>query len=104
MAGRTEIVTNSQDPNFTAQFTITYIFEEVQSLRLEVYDADSSFKTNDATKLPLHRQDFQGTIVVFSAIRLKQASGCISSFAPRLLLLSRRWSCPSIAPEKSGLL
>ncbi|CAN0022215.1 unnamed protein product, partial [Sphacelaria rigidula] len=58
--GRTEIVSNSQSPNFTAQFTLTYIFEEVQSLRLEVYDADSAYKTNDASQLVLSKQDFQG--------------------------------------------
>lgn len=58
--GRTEIISNDQNPNFTAQFTLTYIFEEVQSLRLEVYDADTAFKTNDASELVLAKQDFQG--------------------------------------------
>lgn len=58
--GRTEIITNCQSPRFMAQFTMTYIFEEVQSLRFEVYDADSSYKTSDATHLILAKQDFQG--------------------------------------------
>ncbi|CAM9714165.1 unnamed protein product [Ectocarpus sp. 12 AP-2014] len=58
--GRTEIITNDQNPNFTAQFSLTYLFEEVQRVRLEVYDVDTAFKTNDATNLDLGRQDFQG--------------------------------------------
>lgn len=39
---------------------MTYIFEEVQSLRLEVYDADSTYKTDDSSALILSKQDFQG--------------------------------------------
>lgn len=58
--GRTEIITNDQNPNFTAQFALTYIFEEVQSLRLEVYDADTVYTTNNASQLILAKQDFQG--------------------------------------------
>lgn len=59
--GRTEIVSNNQSPQFVAQFALTYIFEEVQSLKLDVYDADSVYKTNDASHLILSKQDFQGT-------------------------------------------
>lgn len=59
-AGRTEIISNDQNPKFTAQFTFTYIFEEVQSVRLEVYDADSGYKTNDASVMDLEKQDYQG--------------------------------------------
>lgn len=60
--GRTEIITNDQSPNFTAQFSLTYLFEEVQRVRLEVYDVDTSYKSSDATKLDLGKQDFQGEI------------------------------------------
>lgn len=59
-AGRTEIITNDQNPNFTAQFSLTYLFEEVQRVRLEVYDVDTAYKSSDAAKLDLGRQDFQG--------------------------------------------
>lgn len=58
--GRTEIITNDQNPNFTAQFSLTYLFEEVQRVRLEVYDVDTAYTSSDASKLDLGRQDFQG--------------------------------------------
>merc|ERR1719474_625005 len=38
---KTEIVMDNNDPEFTKQIHIDYHFEEVQILRLDVYDADS---------------------------------------------------------------
>lgn len=62
--GRTEIITNDQNPNFTAQFSLTYLFEEVQRVRLEVYDVDTAYKSSDASNLDLGKQDFQGKIKI----------------------------------------
>ncbi|KAG5190400.1 Copine-domain-containing protein [Tribonema minus] len=59
--GRTEVVANSLSPEFVKLILVTYHFEKVQRLRVEIYDADSAFKTADATdRLQLDKQDFQG--------------------------------------------
>ena len=81
LIGRTEIISNDQNPNFVAQFILTYIFEEVQSLRFEVYDADSVYKTNDATHLLLPKQDFQGTLF-FSFLDYTTNLGRAERFQP----------------------
>ncbi|EEC13238.1 copine, putative, partial [Ixodes scapularis] len=39
--GRTEVIKNTQDPDFIKKFTEDYYFEESQKMRFEVYDADS---------------------------------------------------------------
>ncbi|CAN8012430.1 unnamed protein product, partial [Ixodes pacificus] len=39
--GRTEVIKNTQDPDFVKKFTEDYYFEECQKMRFEVYDADS---------------------------------------------------------------
>jgi len=40
--GRTETIINSRNPNFAKKMNITYRFEELQKLKFEVYDIDSS--------------------------------------------------------------
>jgi len=40
--GRTETIINSRNPDFTKKMNITYRFEELQKLKFEVYDIDSS--------------------------------------------------------------
>lgn len=40
--GRTETIKNSKNPDFTTKINILYRFEELQKLRFEVYDVDSS--------------------------------------------------------------
>ncbi|KAK7504633.1 hypothetical protein BaRGS_00004119 [Batillaria attramentaria] len=40
--GRTENVKNSLDPKFAKHFTVKYYFEEVQKVRIAVYDLDNS--------------------------------------------------------------
>ncbi|XP_053401185.1 copine-3-like isoform X2 [Mercenaria mercenaria] len=40
--GRTENVKNSLDPDFTKAFAIDYLFEEVQKVKVAVYDLDNS--------------------------------------------------------------
>ena len=54
--GRTEVVKNNLDPDFTTAIKIDYFFEELQRLKLEVYDSDSS-----SNKLSSH--DFLGKTV-----------------------------------------
>ncbi|XP_014261553.1 copine-8-like isoform X2 [Cimex lectularius] len=39
---RTEVITNSHDPDFAKKCTMQYKFEEQQQLKFEVYDVDSS--------------------------------------------------------------
>lgn len=40
--GRTETIENTPDPSFTRAFQVDFFFEEVQRLRVEVFDRDSS--------------------------------------------------------------
>lgn len=53
--GRTETVVNTADPTFTKAFHIDFFFEEVQRLRIEVFDRDST-----SNKLSDH--DFLGCV------------------------------------------
>ncbi|KAF1323475.1 Copine-like protein, partial [Globisporangium splendens] len=53
--GRTETVVNTADPTFTKAFHIDFFFEEVQRLRIEVFDRDSP-----SNKLSDH--DFLGCV------------------------------------------
>lgn len=39
---RTEVISNSHDPDFAAKILLAYRFEEQQPLRFEIYDVDSS--------------------------------------------------------------
>ncbi|XP_061178881.1 copine-8-like [Saccostrea echinata] len=39
--GRTETIDNQLNPNFAKKFTLTYLFEELQSIKFEIYDVDS---------------------------------------------------------------
>lgn len=38
---RTEAIQNTLNPQFTRKARMTYLFEEVQKLRFEMYDVDS---------------------------------------------------------------
>ncbi|CBJ26472.1 Copine [Ectocarpus siliculosus] len=58
--GRTEIISNSLDPNFVTIVPVTFKFEEVQTLRFEVYDVDTAYSSSDATLIDPSKQDFQG--------------------------------------------
>lgn len=53
--GRTETVVNSANPTFTAVIEFDYFFEEMQRLRLEVFDRDS-------TSERLNEHDFLGCV------------------------------------------
>eukprot|EP01135_Chromosphaera_perkinsii_P003560 Nk52_evm18s248 gene=Nk52_evmTU18s248 len=46
--GRTEIIWDNLNPEWEKTFHINYVFEEVQELKFEVYDAEG--KTNDLSK------------------------------------------------------
>eukprot|EP00903_Cladosiphon_okamuranus_P006483 g6342.t1 len=58
--GRTEIISNSLDPKFVTIVPVTFKFEEVQTLRFEVYDVDTAYTTADAKNVDPAKQDFQG--------------------------------------------
>ena len=40
--GRTENVKNCLDPKFSKPFTVSYYFEEVQKVKIAVYDLDNT--------------------------------------------------------------
>lgn len=50
---RTEVISNTHDPDFVAKVQLSYRFEEQQPLKFEVYDSDSSSSSLD-------RHDFLG--------------------------------------------
>lgn len=43
-----------------SQFSLTYLFEEIQRLRFEVYEATGIYKSKDANQLVLAKQDYKG--------------------------------------------
>ncbi|XP_061179725.1 copine-3-like [Saccostrea echinata] len=53
--GRTELIKNCHDPKFTRAFRVDYFFEEVQKVKVEVYDLDNETAT-------LEDDDFLGKI------------------------------------------
>jgi len=62
--GRTEIVANSQDPHFVKKINFVYRFEEIQTVKFAVYDADEGFESHDATLVNPEDGDFQGGVEV----------------------------------------
>jgi len=58
--GRTEIIANELNPIFVKPILVTYVFEEVQCLQFQVFDMDSSFKSNETKHVDLSKQDFIG--------------------------------------------
>mmetsp|Transcript_3269 Transcript_3269/g.4610 ORF Transcript_3269/g.4610 Transcript_3269/m.4610 type:complete len:592 (+) Transcript_3269:72-1847(+) len=69
--GRTEIIANTQNPEFVTLMQMHYHFEEMQYVRFECYDADSQFLSSDSKTLDLAKQDFQGA----SEVILSQMMG-----------------------------
>ncbi|TMW56857.1 hypothetical protein Poli38472_006867 [Pythium oligandrum] len=65
--GRTETVVNSANPTFTKAIEIDYFFEEVQRIRLEIFDRDSSSEA-------LTKHDFLGC-VEFTMAQLMSSNG-----------------------------
>ena len=68
---RTEIVANNLHPKWVKSAYLSYNFDEIQELAIEVYDVEGTFKTNDATKLNLGKQQkyfysLFSTIYIFS--------------------------------------
>ena len=39
--GRTERINDSHNPDFAKAFEIPYFFEEIQTLKFQIYDSDS---------------------------------------------------------------
>eukprot|EP00112_Aurelia_sp_Birch-Aquarium-sp1_P019041 Seg4633.1 transcript_id=Seg4633.1/GoldUCD/mRNA.D3Y31 product=Copine-3 protein_id=Seg4633.1/GoldUCD/D3Y31 len=53
--GRTEQIKNTENPDFATPFVLNYFFEEVQKLKISIYDIDSPNSS-------LHGADFLGSI------------------------------------------
>lgn len=53
--GRTETLDNQLNPDFATKFTVTYYFEELQSIKFEIYDVDSTSRN-------LKDHDFIGSL------------------------------------------
>lgn len=62
--GRSEVIPNTLNPKWTYQLTIDYRFEEVQLLRLAVYDVDSNYKTKTSDQFDLNKQDYLGEMQI----------------------------------------
>jgi len=54
-SGRTEQIKNTEDPQFAKPILVNYFFEEVQKIKLSLYDIDSPQSS-------LHNADFLGSI------------------------------------------
>ena len=54
--GRTEVIRDTQNPKFTHSFVMDYFFEEIQTVRVEVYDEDKKGSSN------LKDHDHQGSV------------------------------------------
>jgi hypothetical protein len=57
---RTEIISNSGNPQWVTKLLVHYHFEMVQKVLFEVYDCDSSYASSDATSMDLSKQEFLG--------------------------------------------
>ena len=55
--GRTEVAVNNQNPSFVKKIITNYKFEEIQRLRICVFDADTE---GDSAYLDLSQQDYLG--------------------------------------------
>jgi hypothetical protein len=54
--GRTEVIKDTQNPKFTKSFVLDYFFEEVQTVKVTVYDEDKKGSSN------LRHHDLQGSV------------------------------------------
>lgn len=61
--GRTEVVKDSNSPEFTTQFKLDYHFEEVQNLRFDVYDSGEQRPREADGRLRTCRCSCPGTLV-----------------------------------------
>ncbi|KAH9489380.1 Copine-8 [Bulinus truncatus] len=68
--GRTEIIKDNLNPQFSKHFIVDYFFEECQRLKFEVYDVDS-------TSHNLSQQDFIGEVEVTLGEMVGSTGGCI---------------------------
>jgi len=59
---RTEILANNLSPQWVTHARLTFAFEEIQHVRFEVYDVESSFSSNDSSGLDLSRQQLLGSV------------------------------------------
>ena len=60
--GRTEIISNSLNPDWVKRMFIYYKFEEVQVIKFDVYAMDQSFQTSSADKVDLRKQHHLGSV------------------------------------------
>ena len=70
---RTEIIANNLNPKWVNAAYLSYNFNEVQDILIEVYDVASSFATNDASKLRLGAQQYVGKFIVPVATLVNQS-------------------------------
>ena len=60
--GRTEVIANTLNPVFVRKIMMLYKFEEIQSLKFHVYDADTNFRNDRSEQLDVNKQDYQGSM------------------------------------------
>eukprot|EP00899_Mesostigma_viride_P013966 jgi/Mesvir1/22570/Mv18574-RA.1 len=58
--GRTEVVANTTSPQFVARVRMDYMFETLQTIKIDFYDIDSKFDGKPSKDLPLELQDYLG--------------------------------------------
>ncbi|KAJ3675843.1 hypothetical protein LUZ60_004885 [Juncus effusus] len=58
--GRTEVISNSLNPNWVAKINLNYQFEIVQPLVFQIYDVDSQFHNVSEKMIKLEDQQFLG--------------------------------------------
>ena len=68
--GRTEVVGDTRDPQFTSKFRLDYHFEQEQTYLVRVYDEDLKYATD------LREHDYMGG-AIFTLSELVGAPGCI---------------------------
>ena len=63
--GRTEIISNSLNPDWVKRMFLYYKFEAVQSIKFDVYAMAESYQTSSADKVNLKRQHHLGSVVSY---------------------------------------
>lgn len=70
---RTEIIANNLNPKWVNAAYLSYNFNEVQDILIEVYDVASAFTNSDASKLRLGSQNYVGKFMVPVATLVNQS-------------------------------
>ncbi|CAM9396399.1 unnamed protein product [Choristocarpus tenellus] len=86
--GRTEVIANNLNPCFVTPVTMTFMFEEVQKMRFEVFDVIGDFFSSDSQNLDTNKQASQGR----AECALAQIMGSAG----------QHWSAPLVCPHLPG--